>query len=204
VSVDKIKNAIIGEARKEADRIREAGRMKADEKFRTGEQRLRQQHEQRVREAREKHEDLKNREVIALRSSLSMELLAAKNATIEAVLDKAAARLLSLPSNGYRSLLLKWLIKAAPGERGELVLNAQDHKAFGQQLVADANKRRGKDAVITLAQQAGAMRGGFILRTARYEIDRTLDSSLAKLREEMAPEIAAELFHLHAEGAESK
>jgi len=203
VSVDNIKNAILGEARKEADRIREVGRKKADAKFHAGEQHLREQHEQRVRGAREKQQDLKNREIIAQRSSLSMELLSAKNAVIESVLQKAVERLQSLPADGYRKLLLKWLQSAAPGQKGELMLNSRDHKAFGQQIVADANNGRGADAAIALAAEPGAMIGGFVLRTARFEIDRTLDGSMAKLREEMAPEIASELFQSRVERVES-
>jgi len=203
VSVDRIKTAILSEAGKEADRIREAGRKKADEKYRGAEHQLAERLRQRLQEAEQYQRDLANRAIIALRSQLSMELLTAKNELVDRVVDKALDSVVNLPSNGYRVLLMKWLKAAPQGEKGELLLNERDRKAFGQQLVTDLNRVRPKEAALVLAQQTLPIRGGFVLRTARYEIDRTLDSTIAKLREEMAPEIASELFGSRVERAEA-
>jgi len=203
VSVDRIKTAILSEAGKEADRIREAGRKKADEKYRVAEHQLAEQLRQRLQEAEQYQRDLANRAIISLRSQLSMELLAAKNELVDRVVDKALDSVVNLPSNGYRVLLMKWLKAAPQGEKGELLLNDRDRKAFGQQLVTDLNRVRPKEAALVLGQQTLSIRGGFVLRTARYEIDRTLDSTIAKLREEMAPEIASELFGSRVERAEA-
>ena len=194
MSVDRIKTAINSEAGKEAERTREAGRKKADEKFRLAEQQLTERLRQRLQEAEQHQRDLANRTVIALRSQLSMELLTAKNELVDRVVHKAVDNVVNLPSNGYRVLLMKWLKAAPQGEKGELLLNDRDRKAFGHQLVSDLNRVRAKEAALVLGQEILPIRGGFVLRTERYEIDRALDSLIVKLKEEMAPEIASELF----------
>ena len=194
MTVENIKNAIIGDAEKEADRIRQAGSKKADEKFRRAQQRLQRDFERRMAEAEQHEQDKKNRSIIALRSALGMELLSAKNAAIDQVFDEAVAKLVGLPSGGYKVLLLKWLGKAALDDPAELVLNASDREALGRELADLANKGRDAAAAITLAEESAEISGGFVLRTERYEIDRSLDSIIANLKEDMAPEIASELF----------
>ncbi|HUW32841.1 MAG TPA: V-type ATP synthase subunit E [Planctomycetota bacterium] len=203
MSVDRIKTAILSEAGKEAERIRTAGRKKADEKFRAAEHQLTARLRQRLQDAEQHQRDLANRGTVTLRSQLSMELLAAKNELVDKVVDKALDNVVNLPNNGYRVLLMKWLKNAPQGEPGELVLNERDRKAFGQQLVSDLNRVRAKEAALVLGQQALPIRGGFVLRTERYEIDRTLDSLIVKLKEEMAPEIASQLFGSRTERAEA-
>jgi V/A-type H+-transporting ATPase subunit E len=121
-------------------------------------------------------------------------VLAAKNAVIDQVFGEAVDRVITLPDDGYKNLLLKWLTEIAPQEPAELILNSRDKQAFGTDLIGSVNKDRNDSSAIRLAEEAGEIGGGFVLRTARYEIDRTLDGIVAKLEEEMAPEIAAELF----------
>ena len=203
MSLDRIKNAIVDEARKEADRVREAGRKKADEKYAKAEAELKAQLQQRLRDAEETQRDAANRATIALRSQLGMELLTAKNEQVDKVFDRALDKAVNLPNNGYRVLMMKWLKAAPAGEPGQLVLNDRDRKAFGQQLVNDLNKLRSKEAALTLSPETAAIRGGFVLRTVKYEIDRSLDSLIAKLKEEMAPEVASVLFGSRVERVEA-
>jgi len=193
VTVENIRNAIIADAEKEAERIREAGRKKCDEKFRRARQALQRNFERRVAEAEQHQQNVKNRAIIALRSSLSMKLLDAKNAAIDQTFDAAVQKVINLPDNGYKELLLKWL-RAAPQQRGTLILNERDKQNLGRELVESINRDRAEDTAVTLAEEPGEMIGGFVLRTAKYEIDKSLDSIVAKLKEEMSPEIAAELF----------
>jgi len=194
VTVENIRNAISADAEREADRIRQAGRNRADEKFRQGRQSLQREFERRIADAEQLEQDKKNRSVIALRSARGMEVLSAKNAVIDEVFDKAVEKLVGLPSGGYKELLLKWLGDAATGDPAELVLNARDKQAIGPELLDRTNKGRNEGSAVTLAEESAEISGGFVLRTERYEIDRTLDSIIADLKEDMAPEIAAELF----------
>lgn len=194
MTVENIRNAIIADAEKEAERIRQAGQSKADEKFRQAGQRLQRDFERRLAQAEQLEQDKKNRSVIALRSALGMELLSAKNAVIDQVFDKAVEKLVGLPSDGYKELLLRWLGEAATDDPAELVLNPRDKQALGPELVDRINQGRSGGPAITLAEDSAETTGGFVLRTARYEIDKTLDSIIADLKEDMAPEIASELF----------
>jgi len=197
VTVENIKNAILADAGKEAERIREVAQKRADEKVRAAKRQLQQAFERRVREAQQHHEDLKNRAIIALRSTLSMELLSAKNAAIDEAFAEAVRRVVNLPDDGYRKLLLKWLKEAAPDGSAHLVLAERDRNAFGRWLVDEINAARPAEKAISLDEdpgELGEIAGGFILRTEKYEVDRSLDSIVSKLEEEMAPEIAAELF----------
>jgi len=202
VALEKIENAILGEARKEADRIREAGRKRIDDASRQAQARLERQLEQRMGEVEQRERDQKNRAMVALRAAGNMELLAAKNEVIDKVFARALEKVVNLPSNGYRTLLLGWLKNAAVEGPAELLLNARDLHAFGPQLVLEANKARPKESAFKLSTTPAEMAGGFVLRTGRYEIDRTLDGIVAKLKEEMAPEIAQTLFGARVEKAE--
>ena len=194
MTVENIKNAIIGDAQKEAERIRTAGRKKADEKFRRAEQALRRDYQRRIADAEKHQQNAKSRSIIALRSALSMQVLEAKNAVIDQVLDAAVERLINLPSGGYKNILLKWLSDAASQEPAQLILNSRDKDSIGKELIDSVNTNRAEAAAVTLAEDAAEISGGFVLGTARYEIDKSLDAIVAKLKEEMAPEIAAELF----------
>lgn len=197
MTVQNIRNAIEADAKKEADRIEEVAHKRADDKVQAAGQRLQQAFERRVRDARQHHDNLKNRAIIALRSTLSMELLAAKNAAIAEAFTCAVQQVVELPAGGYPKLLLKWLKEAAPDEPARLVLAERDRKALGKTLVDEINRNRAAGKAITLDDapgELGEIEGGFILRTDKFEVVRSLDSIVGKLKEEMAPQIAAELF----------
>jgi vacuolar-type H+-ATPase subunit E/Vma4 len=66
----------------------------------------------------------------------------------------------------------------------------RDSKRFNSEFI---NKNSKKDNLV-LDKKNIDIKGGFILRTARFEIDHTLDTILSNLRIELAPLIASELF----------
>jgi len=194
VSVDRIQNAILGDAQKEAERIKHAAQKKADKRYEAAERELKAEFEQRVRAAEQNFAAKKNRAIVTLRAKLSMELLAEKNEVIDTIFEQAIDNVTKLADDGYYNLLLGWLKQSAPPEACELALNARDAKAFGNKLADAANAERDENAKIKLAGQPVDIRGGLVVRTFKYEIDRTLENTVANLKDQHGPEIAAKLF----------
>ena len=74
---------------------------------------------------------------------------------------------------------------------GKLRVHPSDNAIF-EAILANANT---ESAQISLDNEHPlAERGGFIFVSENFEIDQTLDTLLANIEHEMAPQISAELF----------
>ena len=187
MSIERIRNHIIENAKKEAEQIiktageqfrneTESAKLSLWKKY----QEILQVDEKRLRE------DMK-RFLGKLKSDCKMELLEVKNRVIDDVLDRAISRIQSLPDNDYLILMGKWLAKVPDHLEGELSLNTRDLKRITNAFVDDINK--GRKARISLNTKAIYIKGGFIVKTKHYEIDYALDTVVKNLRTTLIPKL---------------
>ena len=134
MSIERIRNYIIENAQKEAEKIIKT----AEKQFRNETESAKRTLEKKYQEmlqAGEKHfrEDMK-RFLGKFKSDCKMELLEVKNRVIDGVLERAIGRIQSLPDNDYLILIGKWLAKIPDHLEGELSLNTRDLKEYPMPL----------------------------------------------------------------------
>ena len=187
MSIERIRNYIIENARKEAEQIiktaveqfrneTESARLSLEKKY----QEMLQSDEKRLRE------DMK-RFLGKFKSDCKMELLEVKNKVIDGVLGYAINRVQSLSDDEYLALIGKWLAKAPDNLEGELFVSVADLKRIPSNFIDDLNRNR--KAKVCLSKNAVDVKGGFILKTRNYEIDYTLDTVVKNLRTALIPKL---------------
>jgi len=187
MSIERIRNYIIENARKEAEQIiktaveqfrneTESARLSLEKKY----QEMLQSDEKRLRE------DMK-RFLGKFKSDCKMELLEVKNKVIDGVLGYAINRVQSLSDDEYLAFIGQWLAKAPDNLEGELFVSVADLKRIPSNFIDDLNRNR--KAKVCLSKNAVDVKGGFILKTRNYEIDYTLDTVVKNLRTALIPKL---------------
>ena len=186
MSLNRIKEAILNEAKKEADeiirtaennsqKITEEERIKIEESFK-----------EKLIELKRELEEEKNRKIIELRINCKMELLTAKNKAIENIFNAALNKFLN--GERYLRIMEEWIKKIK--EPCVIFLNSKDIETFNQEFL---NKTLKNDKV-TLSKEPINIKGGFVVKTDRYEINHTIDAILNNLKLELTPLISNKLF----------
>jgi vacuolar-type H+-ATPase subunit E/Vma4 len=186
MSLKRIKESILADAKKEAERIIEDAKERFQEKARYEKSKIEEGFSGKYTRLGKKLEEDKKRELIEQRTNYRMELLRIKNNIIEEIFKKTEERFVS--DEQYWRSMEKWLKDI--NETGQILVNTRDSKRFNSGFVNNISK---KDNLV-LDKKPIDIKGGFILKTGRFEIDHTLDTILGNLRIELEPLIAKELF----------
>jgi V/A-type H+-transporting ATPase subunit E len=167
--------AVLGEARVEADRIAAESRERAESEAK---EHIRRQISLRELEARN-------------------ALLGEKGKMIEEVFEKALDDLRRKDREGGYSLTRDLLFKAIESGDEEIILSPEDRQGITSSFLASLNdelRKQGKRGEIKLAEDTREIRGGFVLRHGRTEINSSFETLLAMLRDEVETEVANILF----------
>jgi V/A-type H+-transporting ATPase subunit E len=193
VPLEKIKTHILEDARRETERLLKATQEDLELKISRTRASLQKEVQKRLETLGGELQKEKERSLFRLQAHYNMELLRLKNKTIDAVFQDALEHILSLPEQDYLALLEGWLKKMEIPEKSELKLCDRDLRKVGPGLVRRINESAKKELLL-LSHSPADIKGGFILRTKNFEIDRSLDALLSHLREEFTPFVAARLF----------
>lgn len=190
---DQSVRSVLDTARKEAERIVEKARHAAQMKLKAVEENISAEMERRVQAACRAIDEECARQLGKTRGAQGKALLEARNGRLKDVI--AAARKMALAdAAGYAKRMARLLEEAAQGEvAGRVITHAADRAMF-QKLLDALNAKRPASAKLSLDQATLPEQGGFIFRTAAYDVDRTLDTLLAERERVMAPELARALF----------
>lgn len=123
--------------------------------------------------------------------------LEAKQALLDRAFDRAQEKLCSLKNGEYTDLLAKLIAQAAATGREEVLFSAADRKRVGEAAVKKANEllaQRKAPAGLVLAQDTRPVKGGFILREGKVEVNCAFETLVRLQRTEMAGEVAKVLF----------
>ncbi len=170
----RIEDHVLTKARAEAQKVLDDGRKQSDALLAA---------------AREETDRKLKAELDRLRSERAQELLVDKSGVLDDVFKRAADRLLESPA--YWDLLRRRL-KELPGQKGEILCRAEHRDTLAKHVEELGRETGGK--MPPLAKDSANILGGFILRGERMDIDFTLESELAALRERILPELAAKAF----------
>ena len=187
MSIERIRNYIIENAKKEAEQLIKT----AEEQFRNETVSAKLSLEKKYQEILQSDEEYIRADMKSflgrLKSDCKMELLEVKNRVIDSVLESAISRIQSLPDDEYLALIGKWLAKATDNLEGELFVSVADLKRIPSNFIDDLNRSR--KAKVCLSKIAVDVKGGFILKTRNYEIDYSLDTIVENLRTALIPKL---------------
>ena len=132
-----------------------------------------------------------------VRMEAKKDILALKQDMVSLSFDKAKQGLIDLPAEQYIGLLGKLAAQASVTGDEEILLNARDKAAVGEQVVRAANallKEAGKPAALSLSGKTGDFEGGLILQRGSIEANCTVELLVELCRADMSAELAGVLF----------
>ncbi len=198
MSLNRIKDTILSDARKEAERIIKEADECIREKLIHEKTKIEEALREKYIKLNKKLEEGKNMELTKQRTNYRMELLGIKNNIIEEIFKKAVDKFIS--DEEYWCTMKRWLKDI--NETGRIFVNARDSSRLNQEFInkisrenelTRPNKHSERDGLVVDKKNID-VKGGFILKAVRFEIDRTLDTILSNLRVELTPLIAKKMF----------
>ncbi|MFP4028757.1 MAG: V-type ATP synthase subunit E [Candidatus Brocadiia bacterium] len=193
MTVERIREAVLSEAREEAEEIvREAQELhdsRLESKKKEIDRELEGRYEQKGRRAEQEQE----RRVMNRRSEHNLKLLQMRNSILDDLFKRAGQRVAELPDDQYRELLAEWMDEIPGGTEGKVLCREKDADRV-RPLIDELNQERETDAQLELVPGDDPELGGVIFQTEKLEVDLSVKSRVNSLQEELAPEIAAEIF----------
>ena len=179
-------DAILGEAKKEADGIQA---------------RYASQAEQAAADILEKGERGAEESHHRLISAAEMDAKKLELSTKQELLDKAFAQALDKlnqqPEEEYVNLLAKLAEKASVSGREQLIFSGPDRARYGVRVATKANEllqQAGKPAELTLSEQSRDFQGGLLVCDGDVEVNCTFETLVRLARNEIVGEVSAALF----------
>lgn len=120
-------------------------------------------------------------------------ILALKQQMVSESFDKACDMIINLPKEQYAAFLAKLAAKASATGDEEIILNARDRAAVGDDVVKAANALV-SGGRLSLSAETGSFAGGLILRRGSVEANCTVELLVELCRSDMSSEIAKVLF----------
>ncbi len=194
---DKIKQRILEDAQREADRIIQSAEEKAKEireaKANEADRLKKRLTEQNMEAAREH----KRRMLVSAQLEMKKKVLAAKRDMMEAVFKGVVERISGMEDNQYRELIASMLLNAPLQGDEEVVFSVYDEYRLDQGFLDYVNeqlKRQGRKGQLHLAPDRGQFKAGFIVRGHEVEINSSFEAIVRALRAELESQVAEMLF----------
>lgn len=195
--IDRITARIETEAVAESARMAQQAKADCEQILAEGEKKAQDSYWQLVRQGVAATEDRVQRLAKTANMEARKSILAYKQALVAQAFEKAEAKLRGIRGAAYTDLLAALAVKASQSGREELVLSARDRAACGQAVTDKANAAltaAGKTGKLTLSKREGDFEGGLLCREGSVSVNCTFDALMAQAREDLATEVAAELF----------
>ncbi len=193
MSLERIRDHILQQAKDEAERLLKEAKERIEVKLLKARTSLKKELEERLTTLDQELQEENARALSALKAQNQLKLLELKNQLINRLFEQVLGHLLALSTENYLALLEGWLNKLDLKEKANLRLSPDDTRRIGEELVKRVNFSKKKE-FLSLDPGPAAIKGGFIIRTKTFEIDHSLETFLGYLKEELSPEIAKGLF----------
>ena len=193
MGLEKIRQAVLAEARAEAARVIDGAKRK-NATFLKSEKEISEQEFDRLCKLRmQAIEEEVNRKLIQIKGVAGKQILDKRNILLKSLFEKAKQEILAWPLEQYARVMSR-LIQSAAGEiEGRIRVHPKEEDLF-QKILSEVNKSRG-DAKIGLDPSAPLPeRGCFIFVSVSFEVDQTLGTMLKDIEHDMLPAIASVLF----------
>jgi vacuolar-type H+-ATPase subunit E/Vma4 len=202
MSLDRLRQKLLADAHGEAERIRQAAQVEADQLLKAAETDTAAEGERRRRGRIEACEQECRQRVARARIEARNDLLRTRHDLMETMYQEAAKALEGLDDTVYRTWLERRLGAVRTSADEAIVFAEADRSRLDRQWLAEmARKLPPAPAVSSngIFHFDAGVGGGFVLRHDRYEIDVTLGTLLLQLRESMDAALACILFEAEDE-----
>ena len=196
--IDKITARIETDAVADAARTAEQTKAQCDAIRAEGEKKAQENYWEKVRQGVAAAEDRVQRLAKTADMEARKSILNCKQSLVAQAFDRAEERLRSLSGDAYADFLTALAVRASVTGTEELVLTARDKKLFGDKVLLRANAaltKAGRTGALTLSEEAGDFDRGLLCRQGSVCVNCTVQTLMAQAREELAAEMAAELFN---------
>ena len=118
--------------------------------------------------------------------------LRVKQKLLSAAFQRAVELLRAMDRDRYVQFLSALAVRASETGTETVILNPEDRAAFGQEIVAEANRLSGKS--LSLSEETRPLVGGLILSQGRIEVNCALDTLAGLRRSDLSAGAAGMLF----------
>jgi vacuolar-type H+-ATPase subunit E/Vma4 len=193
MGLEKIRHAVLSEAKAEAAHIIGSAKKKNSDFLKSQKGVADQEFERLWKFRIQAIEEEYSRKLIQLKGTAGKQILDKRNILLKSLFERAKREILAWPLEQYGKVMGRLIEKASSGYEGKIRVHPEEKDLF-EEILSRMNEVR-RDAKITLDQAAPLPeRGGFIFVTASFEVDQTLDTMLRDIEHDMLPDIASELF----------
>lgn len=194
VSLEKIQTEVLAAAQKEAEHIVKAAEQASRERVAREVDAIRREEDHRYEVNARAVEESVSRAVTQAKGEAAKQVLARRNAVLDAVFAEAKQQILALPPDKYVAQLRKRLDAAAGNQGGAVRVHPDDRIAMSSVLTSFNMGRTENERVVLDEGGTLPARGGFLFIAATYEVDQTLETLVQELQHELAPKLAQEIF----------
>lgn len=194
MSLEKIRQAVLAEARTEANNITEGAAKKVSAALHVQKEHIKRDSERHYNLNVQAIEDEYRRKLVQHKGIFGKQILERRNLLLGAIFEKARARMLNFSDEEYGRLMTRLIDKVTDSIGGKLYVHHDERDIF-LKILTDINERRSPEVNIVLDEShLLSESGGFVFIGAEYEVDQTLSAMLKDIEKEMLPVIAKELF----------
>jgi len=197
VSVDKITEKILSDAKAEVKRIETEATRRVREIQSEGQEKVRAIESAARQEGERRAQDRQKRDIATAELELRKAALAEKQRLIQKVFEDAFQRLAKTRGEEYRDFLSELLMRTVESGDEEVILSKEDAQRLGQAFLKEINgrlKEKGRQGELRLVEHGRDIQGGFILRQGKRETNCSLAALFSAVREELEPRVAEVLF----------
>ena len=193
MGLEKIRQAVLSEAKAEATRIIDSARQTTASFLMLQKETAKQEHDRLCKLRMQAIEDEVNRKLIQFKGAAGKQVLDKRNDLLKSLFEKAKKEIQAWPQEKYAEVMGPLIENSAGRYRGKIRVSPEENAIFGK-ILSKLNEGRG-DARITLDESAPLPeRGGFIFVGADFEVDQTVDTLFKEIEHDLLPVIAADLF----------
>lgn len=194
MGLEKIREAVLSNAGKEATRIVGNAKKRTGSLLTAGKEEIEREMERFYQARTAAIEDEFNRKLVQFKGIANKQILEKRNLLLRSLFQKAMEEILNWPDDKYGEFMGGLVEKAAGGSGGSLRVHNGERQRFAG-ILSDVNKRRDPEARIVLDETNWLHEpGGFVFIGKDYEVDQTLGTILKDVEEEIMPSIAGGLF----------
>lgn len=122
------------------------------------------------------------------------EKLEAKQKVINAVFETSIEALCNASDEDLKGFVKTVILNSDISGTQNLILNEGGKKVIDAAFVEEINKELGSKANISLSNETGNFKGGFVLEKDGIEINNTFEALVNSLRDDLSLEVARVLF----------
>lgn len=137
----------------------------------------------------------KERIISSAQLQLRNEKLEAKQKVISEVFELSVEALCNIGVEDLKKFVKETILNSGVCGNQNLILNNAGKKVINEELIAQINKELGEKANITLSEETGKFKGGFILEKDGIEINNTFEALVSSLKDDLSLEVAKVLFN---------